>query len=224
MPADRLPTGVRPLDALLGGGLETDSVTELYGEGGSGKTILCLHVALGVARAGRWVVYVDTEGLSVERLEGTAGAALPGLLERFLVSSPKDLAEQGRAVAAACTLARSGDRDVGLIVLDSATHHYRLALADDHEEEGREALATELADLVATALAGPVPVLVTNQVWRSARTGTLEPLGGSLVNHAAKTILELERLPGARRRAVLHKHRSRPEGTADFAITDAGLA
>ena len=40
MAAERLPTGVASVDRLLGGGLETDGVTELYGEGGSGKTIL----------------------------------------------------------------------------------------------------------------------------------------------------------------------------------------
>ncbi len=55
------------------------------------------------------------------------------------------------------------------------------------------------------------------------REGTLEPVGGSFLNHAAKTILSFERLPGPRRRAVLKKHRDRPEGSAEFLITDRGL-
>ncbi len=221
--ADRLPTGVRSIDRLLGGGLETDSVTELYGEGGSGKTLLCLEVALRVAREGRWVLYVDTEGVSADRLRAMAGDDLDRLLKRFLISTPKDLVEQSRAVATACALTRDGKRPVGLLVIDSATFYYRLSLSGDDEDDAREALAIEVADLVATSLTTGVPALLTNQVWRNVSAGTLEPLGGSFLNHAAKTIVRLDRLSGARRRAVLVKHRSRPEGAAEFRITPTGL-
>ena len=44
--------GIASVDRLLGGGLETDCVTEIYGEGGSGKTLFCLEVAVRVARSG----------------------------------------------------------------------------------------------------------------------------------------------------------------------------
>ncbi len=220
---DRLPTGIPSVDALLGGGLETDSVTEIYGEGGSGKTLFCLDVAARVARAGRWVFYIDTEGVSVDRLRAIAGDDLERLLKRILLSTPKSLEEQGRAVATAGALARDGKRPVGLIVVDSATFYYRLSLSGSDEDEARQALSLELADLVVTSLATPVPIVVTNQVWRSQREGTLEPLGGSFLNHAAKTILRFDRLPGPRRRVVLMKHRSRPEGSAEFRITEHGL-
>ncbi len=221
--ADRLPTGIASVDALLGGGLETDSVTEIYGEGGSGKTLFCLDVAARVARSGRWVFYVDTEGVSVDRLRAIAGEDLERLLKRVLVSTPKSLEEQGRAVATADALARDRKRPVGLIVVDSATFYYRLSLSGSDEDEARQALSLEVADLVVTALETPVPVVLTNQVWRNPREGTLEPLGGSFLNHAAKTILWFDRLPGPRRRAVLVKHRSLPEGAAEFRITSTGL-
>ncbi len=223
MPSEKLPTGVAGIDRILGGGLEPDGLTELYGEGGSGKTLLCLEAAVRVALADRWVLYIDTEGVSVDRLEAIAGGHLDQVLRRLLLSTPKDLEEQGRAVARACALVREGRRPVGLIVLDSATFFYRLTLASGAEDEGRLALGVELADLLSTAIATHVPVLFTNQVWRNQRDGTLEPLGGSFVNHAAKTILRLDRLPGDRRRAVLVKHRSRPEASADFRITATGL-
>jgi DNA repair protein RadB len=220
---DRLATGVASIDRLLGGGLETDSVTEIYGEGGSGKSLFCLEVAVRVAREGRWVVYVDTEGVSVDRLRSIAGNDLERLLKRFLLSTPKSLEEQGRAVATACALAREGKRPVGLLVVDSATFFYRLSLSGSDEDEARQALSLELADLVVTALTANIPVLITNQVWRSMQSGTLEPLGGSFLNHAAKTILRFDRLAGPRRRAVLLKHRSLPEGSAEFRITSSGL-
>ena len=141
----------------------------------------------------------------------------------MLLSTPKDLAEQSAAVAKACALAREGRRPVGLIVLDSATFYYRLTLAGGTEDEGRQALGFELAELLSTALRAQVPVIFTNQVWRNQRDGTLEPLGGSFVNHAAKTILRFDRLTGNRRRVVLVKHRSLGEGSADFRITPTGL-
>jgi DNA repair protein RadB len=220
---ERLATGIASVDRLLGGGLETDSVTEIYGEGGSGKTLFCLDVATRVAREGRWVFYIDTEGVSVDRLRSIAGNDLEKILRRFLLSTPKDLAEQGRAVATAGALAREGKRPVGLLVVDSATFYYRLALSGSDEDEARQALSLEVADLVATALQAEVPVLLTNQVWRSLKEGTLEPLGGSFLNHAAKTILRFDRLSGPRRRAVLMKHRSLPEAAAEFRITGTGL-
>jgi len=223
MPVERCPTGVASVDALLGGGLEPDGLTEFYGEGGSGKTLLCLQVAARVALADRWVFYVDTEGVSVDRLESIAAGRTDQILRRLLLSTPKNLVEQSRAVEKACDLTREGRRPVGLIVLDSATFYYRLTLSSGAEDEGRQALGFELAELLATALECQVPVVFTNQVWRNQRDGTLEPLGGSFVNHAAKSILRFDRLPGARRRVVLVKHRSLPEGAADFRITSTGL-
>jgi DNA repair protein RadB len=223
MAADRVPTGVGPVDALLGGGLETDGITELYGEGGSGKTLLCLQAATRLALADRWVCYIDTEGVSVDRLESISHGHLDQVLKRLLLATPKDLAEQTRAVESACALAREGRRSVGLIVLDSATFHYRVTLSTESEDEGRQALGRELSELVGTAIAAHLPVVFTNQVWRNQRTGDLEALGGSFVNHAAKTILRIDRLPGNRRRAVLIKHRSIAESSAEFRITPTGL-
>jgi len=223
MVSDHLPTGIGSVDRLLGGGLETDAVTELYGEGGSGKTLFCLEVAARVARASRWVFYVDTEGVSLERLRAVGGSDFDRILGRLLLSAPRDLEQQGKAVATACALARGGRRDVGLVVLDSATNYYRLSLSSPDEDDAREALALQVADLVATARTVGVAVLLTNQVWRNSRDGALEPLGGSFLNHAAKTILRLDRRPGPLREVVLVKHRSRPEGRAQFRITSTGL-
>lgn len=223
MPGDRCPTGVGPIDQLLGGGVETDGLTELYGEGGSGKTLVCLQAATRLALADRWVCYVDTEGVSVDRLEAIAHGHIDQVLKRLLLATPKSLAEQTKAVSTACALARDGHRPVGLVVLDSATFYYRLTLSGDSEDDGRQALGRELAELVATAIGAHIPVVFTNQVWRNQRTGELEPLGGSFVNHAAKTIVRLDKLPAGRRRAVLLKHRSLGESSAEFRITSSGL-
>ena len=65
---DRIPLGCPQFDRLLGGGIETGSVTLLYGEAGAGKTNVCLQIARNIASKGEKVAYIDTEGLSSDRL------------------------------------------------------------------------------------------------------------------------------------------------------------
>lgn len=224
MTEGRWPTGIPAIDDLLGGGLETDSLTEIYGEGGTGKTVFALALAIRALRENHWVFYIDTEGVSPHRLAATASGLPPEALERLLVVAPKDLAAQGRAVAQVAALARGGERPVGLVVLDSATHFYRLARTEADEDEARRALAEQIGQLASTARSVEVPVLFTNQVWRNVRDGTLEPLGGSFLNHAAKTVLRFDRLEGDRRRAVLVKHRALRERATEFRITEHGVS
>jgi DNA repair protein RadB len=227
VPVDRLATGIRSLDALLQGGLERGAITELFGEGGSGKTNLCLWVAARVALEGRWVVYVDTEGLSIDRLEQMVrgqGADLPRVVRRLLLTSPKSLEEQERAVERAAALAVDPARKVGLVVIDSATLLYRLQLGMDEESVARQSLSAQLATLLHAGLEAAIPILLTNQVYRDSSTGHFEPIGGSFLNHLAKTVLRLDRGKEGWRRVVLVKHRSLPEGgTATFRLTDSGI-
>ncbi len=63
-----ISTGSRDLDVLLGGGIETGSLTEIFGEFRTGKTQLCHTLCVTAQRPldqggaeGR-VIYVDTEG------------------------------------------------------------------------------------------------------------------------------------------------------------------
>jgi len=56
---ERLTTGSKALDALLGGGLETQSITEFYGEFGSGKCVA----------KGTPVAYMNPDELHVEPIE-----------------------------------------------------------------------------------------------------------------------------------------------------------
>lgn len=59
-----ISTGSTELDTLLGGGMESCAMTELYGEFRTGKTQICHTLAIAAQlgnNAGK-VVYVDTEG------------------------------------------------------------------------------------------------------------------------------------------------------------------
>jgi DNA repair protein RadB len=74
----QLPTkysaGCKNIDELLGGGFESGTVTQLYGEAGSGKTNICLQTAVECARKGKTVIFIDSEGFSPERFLQIANA------------------------------------------------------------------------------------------------------------------------------------------------------
>lgn len=63
-----ITTGSQELDKLLGGGIETGSLTEIYGEARTGKTQLCLTMAvtcqLPINKGGAEAkcMFIDTEG------------------------------------------------------------------------------------------------------------------------------------------------------------------
>ena len=118
----------------------------------------------------------------------------------------------------------TGAPDVGLVVFDSATLHYRLELHQGDDVGGRRQLATQLHQLTQLARKRDIPVVVTNQVTTNLETDELEPLGGQIVRHMSKAIVRLEKVGPSRRRATVLKHRSVAELlSAEFRITTRGL-
>ena len=219
---EHVPTGCRALDELLGGGVETGCLTLLYGEAGSGKTNVCLQVARNVAREGRRVAYIDTEGVSLERLRQMCGDDFDALLPRILFSEPYSNEEQEKLIGQAVKMVEQAT-DLGLIVVDSATMHYRLTLRDDDPEE-RRSLARQVARLLRVARKSDIPVVLTSQVWTDIEKGTIEPLGGHMLSHNCKSLVRLEKVGPALRRAVRVKHRHLAEGEAvRFRLTGRGV-
>jgi len=65
--------------------------------------------------------------------------------------------------------------------------------------------------------------VITGQVY-STEDGDVKPFAGRGMEHMAKTIVKLERVGMGKRRAIIIKHRSQPEGSsAEFEITEKGL-
>ncbi len=219
----KIGVGCPSLDALLDGGIESGCITLLFGEAGSGKTNLCLQLARNVVQAGRKVAFIDTEGVSLERLRQICGEDYGRVLPEVLFTAVHTMAEQEKAVAKACKLAETTP-EVGLMVLDSATTHYRLRSSEAAREEERHALARQITGLMSPARRRDIPILVTSQVYTKLDTGQYTPLGGHMMSHNAKDILWLEKVAPQWRLATIMKHRHLEEGASSkFRLTARGL-
>ncbi len=216
---ERVESGSADLDTLLGGGLEKRVITQIYGEPGCGKSTLCLISAISILRGDRCVIYIDTEGFSIERFRQIAGEDAEALSRSLFLFEPVDFSRQGYMIGESEAILKT--RDVGLIVLDSATALYRPESSAGGEAQRR--LGHQLLRLLGYAKRFDIPVLVTNQVYMDINNDTLTGLGGTTLRHLSKVILRIERRNGFRS-AVLEKHRSMPEGTNfSFEITGDGI-
>jgi len=213
----RIPTGCSALDSMLGGGIEAGSVTLFYGEAGCGKSNICLQMAYNVIREGKKVAYVDTEGLSADRVLQIFKD--DSLIKNLLVFQVHSFQEQSARVDQIVKIAKNGL--LGLIVIDSMTMFYRL---NYDNMELRNDFIRQTESLLNVAREYDVPVIITSQVYTNITTGSIEFLGGHAMHHNAKTIIRLDLRGNGVRTAVIKKHRSLPEGrSAMFRITADGI-
>jgi len=226
--SEPIPTGCASIDDLLGGGFERGAVTQVYGPPAAGKTNLALAAAAEVAAGGAKSLYIDTEGVSLDRFEQLASAhardaqTVEDIAGRVIISDALDFQEQEEAVRDAEAFADQVD----LIVLDSATGFYRLERDRDDGGETLRTVARQITHLLSLARKHDIAVVATNQVFTDPDSDSdrVKPLGGNTLTHWSGVVLRVERFRGGIRRATLEKHRSKPAGeTARFRITGDGL-
>ncbi|MFP4545877.1 MAG: DNA repair and recombination protein RadB [Methanomassiliicoccales archaeon] len=218
---DHIPFECGSLDSILGGGVEAGCITLIYGEAGTGKTNLCMILSRNLAREGKKVVYIDTEGVSMERFHQVSGDDFDALVKNILVSEVHGFDEQEKMVEKAVKLAEANE-EVGLIVVDSISMFYRALSRGDRSQ--RRSVGGQATSLLQAARKNRIPVVITSQVFTDVDTGTHEALGGHALHHTAKVILRLDRLGVGRRKALLMKHRHVPEGlAAEFRIVQNGI-
>ena len=218
---DRLPSGCQSLDLLLSGGFESGIITQLYGEAGTGKSNIVMQLAVQATARGMRVIFIDTEGFSAERFKQIAGSGAEEMAAKIMIFEPMSLEQQAIAIREASKIA---GRDLGLIILDSATSLYRVLLEAEDNRSIRRTLTVQLSELQEIARRHRIPVVITNQVYMDIENNSLRPIGGTGLEHICKAIIFLEKKGEGGRSARLMKHRSSPEGiTADFRLTARGV-
>lgn len=216
----RIPTGISCIDSALAGGIERSIITEIYGEGGSGKTNLSLIISLSALNSGGTVYYLDTEGVSVERIRQIAPGA--GEMKRFYLYRIKSLEDQELTLTKIERNIERGQKP-DLVVIDSFTEYFRLEKGGDPSARANS-MQKHLSILLSVISGSGCAAVITNQIYQDVQTGSLEPFGGYVINHSVKAVYRIEKLPDTRRRIELVKHRSAPEGlNAVFRITGFGI-
>ena len=232
----RVTTGSQELDDLLGGGVETGSVIEFYGEFRTGKTQimhqLCVNVQLPREKGGLEgnALYIDTEGtFRPERIIQMAEAHdldHKKVLKNIVFGRAYNSDHQILLIKEAGNLIK--EKNIKIIVLDSLIGHFR------SEYIGRGTLATRqqtinshLHDLLRICDIYPeLGVVVTNQVQAKPDVfygNPLRPAGGNVVAHGSTIRVYLRKGKGEQRIAKVVDAPHLPEGEAVFSITGNGI-
>ena len=218
---EKIPVGCC-VDKLLNGGVETRVITQIYGPPASGKTNLCLQVALNCIRNSKKVIFIDTEGgHSIERMRQIAGSEFKKFIDNSIFYGPHNFGEQNKIIE---NLKNIINDKVGLIVLDSAVSLYRIGTDEDKSQNLNRLMSKQFVTLSELAQKNNLAVIVTNQVYASMEGDGVEPVGGNILKYRSKAIIELQTGENGEREAILVRHRSIKEGQREkFLISNEGL-
>lgn len=217
----RISTGCRALDDLMGGGYPVGRLSLIYGEASSGKTTLALMASAELARRRLKVLYIDSDGcFSCERFLQLAGD--PGSLDTVFVSSPSDFWDQNGIILNLGAFLMPG---AGLVVVDSITALYRLALGSGGNAVAlNKGLSKQLAYLKGLSRERGLPILITSQV-RWSGGDSAEPVAKRILEYWSDAIIGLRRSQGGLREvSILRNPGSKGLGRGLFSIEDGGFA
>lgn len=236
----RVTSGSSQLDGILGGGLETGSITEIYGEYRCGKTQLChtlcvtcqLPVEMGGGEGK--ALYIDTEGtFRPDRLVEIAqrfGLNPEDVLDNVAYARAHNTEHQQQLLLSAAAM--MAESRFALIIVDSATALFRSEYVGRGELASRQNnLGRFLRSLQRLADEYGCAVVVTNQVVQANLDGgagmfagpQTKPIGGNIMAHATTCRVALRKGRGETRMAKIIASPSLPEAEACFAISNEGI-
>lgn len=231
----KIMTGSKTLDSLLGGGLETQAITECYGAFGSSKTQIAHQLAVNIqipvkdGGLGCACLYIDTENTfrpeRIQQMAEAMGMDTKKVLENIYVARAYNSDHQMVLAEKAKDIMK--EKNIGLIIVDSLMAHFRSdyvgrgTLSDRQQKLNRH--MHELQKLGDTFNAA---IYVTNQVM--SRPNVLfgdptEAIGGHIVGHTSTFRIYLRKSKQNLRVAKLIDSPHLPEGEAIFAVTTEGI-
>ncbi|KAJ5714052.1 DNA recombination/repair protein RecA monomer-monomer interface [Penicillium malachiteum] len=235
-----ITTGSKRLDTLLGGGIETGSITEIFGEFRTGKSQICHTLAVtcqlpfDMGGGEGKCLYIDTEGtfrpvrlLAVAQRFGLVGEeVLDNVAYARAYNSDHQLQLLNQASQMMC------ETRFSLLVVDSATALYRTDFNGRGELSTRQThLAKFMRTLQRLADEFGIAVVITNQVVAQVDGGPSsmfnpdpkKPIGGNIIAHASTTRLSLKKGRGETRICKIYDSPCLPESDCLFAINEDGI-
>ncbi|KAJ0988518.1 hypothetical protein J5N97_006874 [Dioscorea zingiberensis] len=234
----QITSGSKELDKILEGGIETGSITEIYGEFRSGKTqlchTLCVTCQLPLDQGGGEgkAMYIDAEGtFRPQRLLQIAdryGLNGEDVLENVAYARAYNTDHQSRLLLEAASM--MVETRFALMIVDSATALYRTDFSGRGELSARQMhLAKFLRSLQKLADEFGVAVVITNQVVAQVDGSAIfagpqiKPIGGNIMAHASTTRLALRKGRGEERICKVISSPCLAEADARFQISPEGV-
>ena len=231
----KIATGTECLDMLFDGGIETQALTEVYGEFGSGKTQFCLTMCVNVQKSkeegglGGGVLYIDTENtFRPERIVSIAkakGLDPEKVLDNIIVARAYNSAHQTLILEEAGPIIEQ--HNIKLIIADSAVGLFRSEYLGRGTLSDRQQRINRFVHLlVRTAETYNCAALATNQVMASPDVFFGDPIraiGGNVVAHTSTYRVYFKK-SGKKRIARMVDSPHHPEQEVIFTVTEAGVA
>jgi DNA repair protein RadA len=232
---NKIHTGSKAFDELLGGGVETQAITEFFGEFGSCKTQFGHQLAVSVQRSEKEggldgdVIFIDTENtFRPERIIQMAeawGMDPEKALKRIHVARAFNSNHQMMLAERANDICRQFP--VRLIIVDSLTAHFRAEYAGRGMLADRQQkLNRHMHDLQRLGGLFNAAVMVTNQVSANPEAffgDPTRPIGGHIVGHTSTFRIYLRKSKGGKRICRLIDSPHRPEGEAVVTVSEIGI-
>jgi DNA repair protein RadA len=233
---NRISTGSKALDELLGGGVETMAITEMYGKFSSGKSQLGFQLVVNAQRPpdqgglGGGVLFVDSEATfrpdRIVQMAEAQGMDPQTVLKNIQVARAENSDHQ------IILLEKSEEtiekNNIKLIVIDSLTSHFRSDyIGRGALSERQQKLNKHVHMLQRLSEKYNLAVYVTNQVMDNP--GILfgdptTPIGGHVLAHMSTYRLYVRKSKDDKRIARLVDSPNLPEGEAVFRVTPSGLS
>jgi DNA repair protein RadA len=231
----KITTGSTEVNELIGGGIETQSITEIYGKFASGKTQWCFQTAVTVQLPKEQgglegnCLYIDSENsFRPERIEAISkklGLEPEKTLKNIFVARAYNSDHQMLLAEKAAEMIK--EKNIKLIIVDSLTAQFRSEFIGRGTLAGRQQkLNKHMRTLQKIAELSNVAILVTNQVMERPDIlfgDPTAPIGGNVVAHASKTRLYLRKSKENKRVAKLVDSPSLPDGEAIYLVTENGI-
>ena len=230
----KISTGTESLDKLFDGGVETQALTEIYGEFGCGKTqfahTLSVQVQLPIDQGGLEgnVIYIDTENtFRPERIVAIAqakGLDPETVLDNIQVARAYNSSHQMLILEECGRIIK--ENNIKLIIADSAVGLFRSEYLGRGTLAGRQQKLNQFVHtLVRIAETYNIAAIATNQVMADPGVMFGDPtraIGGNVVAHTSTYRIYL-RKSGKKRVARMIDSPHHPEAEAVFALGNAGV-
>jgi DNA repair protein RadA len=200
----KLTTGSPSFDSFLGGGIETQALTEIAGEFGSGKSQLCytLCVTANISNKDNGVIFVDTENTfraeRVHQIAESRGLDAEDILKKIFVCK---IYYSAHLEAVVRSLAKYIEQyKARLVIIDSIISLHRAEFAGRETLAERQQRLNILLHKLRLAEIYNIAVVYTNQVQTQPDTflsngfDSMRTAGWNIMGHASTYRIFLRKL------------------------------